>query len=364
MLNIGVITWHSIPNHGAMLQIYALQKVFENLGMKPYLIMHEIKTVDPQPHFSTNLLKRIMWHLKPDNIRNKINFKGVPKFHSTKCRILNEFQSSSFLCTDEYKNMDAFCIGSDEVFRLSKGFTPEFFGENLTAPVFSYAGSFGQTKYTDIESRGLRKQLTDDFSRFLVISVRDENSKEIIFELSGVCPQIHIDPVLLYGFKSEIGSDNGEKKLLIYSYDQNMNTGKEIKAIKRFAKENNLQPISAGFYHYWCAKSLNIDPISMLHEFSSSQYVVTDTFHGIILSIITHRQFAVIIRHSFNYNKIYSLLKQLHLESRIANSEEDICSVLNTPIQYDDVENILGVLREEAIEYLSECIMKVKNGDR
>ena len=61
-----------------------------------------------------------------------------------------------------------------------------------------------------------------------------------------------------------------------------------------------------------------MDPFTIIAYFQHADCVVTDTFHGTILSVITHRQFVSVVRESGygNSQKLTDLLERLELLDR------------------------------------------------
>lgn len=363
MKKIGIITYHSIPNHGGMLQMYGLCEIMKELGESPIIILHEKRSWNNSNVPQTGILEKIKRYTKIDNWRLKINSLKQKGFDMKKMEEILKFQENHFETSEDIDACEKLCIGSDEVFSIKTGFTPEFFGENIDKPFFSYAGSFGQTDIALIEKYGLTNRLKEDFLQFERISVRDENSANTIKELIGVDVPIHIDPVLLYGYKEIVDSTshNIEDTLILYSYNASMCRGKDISSIKKVAKKRKVGILSAGFYHYWCNQSINYSPLEMIEKFCKSKYVITDTFHGAVISIITHTQFVVLVREDFNSNKICGLLDLLELRDRLANNVDDIDKIIDKPIDFEKVEKKLDEYRDEARKYLSYCLSEVQN---
>ena len=85
--------------------------------------------------------------------------------------------------------------------------------------------------------------------------------------------------------------------------------------------------------------------------------VITDTFHGSIFSVITHRSFTTLIRKSVgngygNEEKLSDLLKRLGLTERMTTKVEDAESINEKAIDYAKVDELLKAHREVAKEYL------------
>ena len=102
--------------------------------------------------------------------------------------------------------------------------------------------------------------------------------------------------MILYGYQKEqdyFVPKNAGKYIVIYSYDKNLNYKEDIKAIKTFAKKNGLKIYSCGYHHKWCDKNINCDPYKLLGYFKNSAFIITNTFHGAVISLITNSQMIV-----------------------------------------------------------------------
>ena len=90
----------------------------------------------------------------------------------------------------------------------------------------------------------------------------------------------------------------------------------------------------------------------------NSNAVVTDTFHGTILSVITHRKFVSLVRKSGygNSQKLIDLLMRLKLKDRVANNINDIETILSYDIDYSCTDKIIKEERNNTYEYLKNAI--------
>jgi exopolysaccharide biosynthesis predicted pyruvyltransferase EpsI len=113
-----------------------------------------------------------------------------------------------------------------------------------------------------------------------------------------------------------------------------MNDETEVKAIKKYAKENNLITVSPGTYHKWCDKNISCDLLGWVKIIKNAECVVTDTFHGTITASITNVPMAVLIRNSLNSNKMTDLLGKLGIENRRVDevSEKELNKVFKTKL--------------------------------
>ena len=95
--------------------------------------------------------------------------------------------------------------------------------------------------------------------------------------------------------------------------------------------------------------------------FRNAEEIITDTFHGSIFSVITHRPFTTLIRKSVgnsygNEEKLSDLLNRLVLTERMTTKVEDTERINQQPIDYKKVDDVLQKQREIAKKYLQNNI--------
>lgn len=99
----------------------------------------------------------------------------------------------------------------------------------------------------------------------------------------------------------------------------------------------------------------------MLAYFKNAEEVITDTFHGSIFSIITHRPFTTLVRKSVgnsygNEEKLVDLLNRLGLSLRMTAQIAETENINAQLMDYDKVEKVLSIERQNARQYLYENI--------
>ena len=143
--------------------------------------------------------------------------------------------------------------------------------------------------------------------------------------------------------------------MLIYTYPNRINDVNEIKAIKSFAKKHGKKLISIGFYFPWCDETVIPDPFEVLGYIKGADYIITDTFHGSVMSLKFNRRFAALVRPS-NMQKMTSLLSQFSLQGRIVDDIHTLDATLLSNIDYDYVNLKLQEERDKSLEYLQQNI--------
>lgn len=326
-----------VLNYGSFLQAYALkQLLLQNGADEVYFIDIEKGRELPGFEYSKNqskwhklkrLLQIIFTGLLFQKIRDREFTKKLKKSIEDCFPILELDKAAP-------KEFDLVVIGSDEVFNCCQpapwGYTLQLYGRVLNAKkVISYAGSFGHTRYEQLVQLGIDKEIGETMKTMAAISVRDQNSYDIVEKLTGIKAEMHLDPVLIYGYEKEIAERKVSypgKYMVIYSYQGRINDKMEIKEITSFAKEHKLKLISIFCRYDWCDEAIIPEtPFDVLGWFKGAEYVVTDTFHGTIFSIITGKRFVTLVRKTgriTNGEKISSLLRQLRLEERCVGEDK------------------------------------------
>ena len=367
---------HRVYNYGSFLQAYALKKIIESLG-------HEVVFVDYKVDRPLIRSKRELINYYK-GVLNKYIFKAIDNNAiAIKTKILPPdlryaakshyaYQTSywKFLGLDDERhyqtNVDLLVIGSDEVFNclqrnVNVGYSRELFGANSQAKkIITYAASFGNTTEQGLRDAGIWELVKKDFSRFSAISVRDNNSLDISHKLTGRDDIIeNFDPVLIHDFSElQIEEFDLTDYIIVYAYRGRL-TDEEINVIKQFADMKRKKIVCIGGYHSFCDIYIQDSPLEIFKYFKNADYVITDTFHGTIFSVINHANVGVFVRDGHgktygNSEKLVDLLRKLGLENRVIKSLDSMGKVLEKKIDYEKVDSIIKSERVKTIEYLNK----------
>ncbi len=359
-MKIGILTYYNVHNHGALLQANALKLVLQQLG-------HEVVFLSFQRNYDNIPIDQAKkYKLGLSSIPFFIRYahqKGISNilYNLAKRITLDKFRKDHIPLGGGYSDFDGdiVVIGSDEVFSQEVGVNPFLYGHELAVKkIISYAGSFGPTTIEDIEQLGTADLVRSGLCKMFSVGVRDENSRTIVDTLGIPNASIVIDPVLLYGYAAEIQKSipKQRKYLLLYTYDRNTNLPCEVEEIRRFARNHGLKILSVGYHHRWCDKSINVSPEQLLAYVKNAEFVITDTFHGAVLSILCNTQFSAKVRN--NSNKLQFLLQEYGLQGRLVQDFSMLESVANKPIDYCSVNQILVQRRAESRRFLIDSINK------
>lgn len=360
-MKIGILSMQEVANYGSYLQAYALKRILEGLGADEVFFINITKgrQIKELGGGRLNKLLRLFKILIQGRVFKRI--KDARFFHRLDKSFEDKLEMIGTTTTD-IKSLDLIVIGSDEVFNCCQvsgwGFTTQLFGDIPCANrIISYAGSFGNTTYEKLEKYNLTGEIRNSLSNLSEISVRDENSSAIIKKL-GFNPILHVDPVLAWKWDAELANISliNREYILLYSYPGRFKDKNEIDEIIRFSKDTNLPIVPILSEYEWCEDTVFPEPpMDVLKYFKSAKYVITDTFHGSILSVVCKKQFCVYVRES-NKQKMTSLMHRLMLSERIYENKGDLSSKLRQEIDYDSVEQILDLERNRTKDYLLKYI--------
>lgn len=366
-VNVGILSMQRIQNYGSFLQAYGLKHILEDLGCEVQFVdYHPGPTLVPADS-RTGLMRRIFKAaevLKQNGpLREKIRFIKYKKNYAS-----NYYPYLGITSEKNYSpELDLLIVGSDEVFNCVQnntnvGFSPELFGQGHNAKkLISYAASFGNTTLEKLEQFGVKEKVAFWLQSFDDISVRDRNSREIVEKLTGIKPTVNLDPVLMYDFIGKckkIPANIPDKNyMLLYGYSGRF-TKRECTAIREFADSNKLKIFCIGGVQDCCDKFIDADPFSVVAYFRHADYIVTDTFHGTILSVIAHRQFVTVVReHGYgNQQKLTDLLERLKLSDRRLNDFSELDQTIFKKIDYESVDRVLEKNRERTKAYLERWV--------
>lgn len=363
---IGILSMQRVVNYGSFYQAYALKQIIkQNIECDVYFI-----DIEPGKNIGELYVEknRLYYFMRIFDLLFSFSFIKNIKVTLFNRKLKNQFRDIFYPALKLDKKYDGIfdtvVIGSDEVFNFNQkttwGYSKMLFGNGLNAKrIISYAASYGYATIQDVHKYGLVGEMTTNLSNFESISVRDKNSQSIVNELLGIEPLLHLDPVLIYGYKQEISQCDKPAMtdyIVIYTYQGRITDDSERDAIVSFAKVHNKRIVSIFCTYDWCDKVVMPEDVFCVFAwFKYADFVITDTFHGTIFSIITQQKFATIVR-STNRQKLTSLLDTLKLSSREYNADSAFEELYQAEIDYTSTNQVLEIQRAESISYLSTYV--------
>lgn len=372
MKKVGIMSMQRIANYGSFLQAYALKKLIEENGNKVEFVDYHIgnpvitDNVNDNNKFIRKIKKGIETFKYKAPLLHKILFiRYKQKFIKEYLPLLGIKKQMNY-----NPELDCLVIGSDEVFNCIQkntnvGYSLELFGkDNKAKRVISYAASFGNTTINKLREYNKDFEVGTLLKKMDSISVRDENSGQIVKILTDREPIYNLDPVLIYDYINCCDKipkiDLKEKYIILYAYSGRI-AEKEAKWIKKYAENKGYKIYAIGGIQNYADKFISCSPFEVLAYFKNAEEIITDTFHGTIFSIITGKKFVTLIRKSVgdsygNEEKLSDLLKRLSLSNRMTFDISNVEEINRRDIDYGSVFDILTKYRKFAKEYLKNNI--------
>lgn len=362
---VGIMSMQRIRNYGSFLQAYGLRRILESIGCDVRFVDYRPGRCLVGPERPSRLPRpaaKLAEVLEgPGPLTAKLAYANYKRHYDARTWPLLGLPAEPDYSTG---NLDMLVIGSDEVFNCvqanpSVGFSPDLFGAYSKAGMtITYAASCGNTTVAKLREHGVADEIAGWLGKLDTVSVRDENTAAVVRELTGADPVRNLDPVLAWDFfgEEDVPESPVEGRYMIaYAYSGRL-TKDECAALRSYADARGLKVINVGGVQGCCDEFLDLEPLEVLAAFRGAECVLTDTFHGTILSTIAKRPFATIVRTSGygNAEKLTDLLARLGLESRAASSTGDFARLLSSAPDWASVRERIGEGRAAARAYLQK----------
>lgn len=358
-MRIGILTFEFNYNYGGLLQAYALSRTLENIEKG-----NEIQVV-------RRGWREYIGASKP--IRNLSDVPGYLMGKLITLKAFNSFRKKYMHFTETIKDdqhlkevasqFDCVVVGSDQIWN-DEIFEPMgcyYFAEAFPANVrkIAYAVSFGKDQF--VVPSELKPTLLSLLGQFSALSVREKSGKDILQGL-GFDSTFVLDPTLLLNADAYPCAKRKHKDRYLCRYFLDETPAKRAFST-HIAEQNRLQEVN---------NYLNLDfKIPVLRKIVNNRYipvpewlsnikhadlVITDSFHGMVFSIIFQKQFLVFKNQKRGNARFESLLSELGLLNRLVD-ENDTTSVRNLKaIDYAGVSEKLELLKASSLRFLSDSL--------
>ena len=333
-----------------MLQTYATYAILEKLG-------HSVEIIDYRIPDYTNIITKIVSFAR--RLRsNRFMDKYCPN-RSCHYKTLDELRSNP-------PQSEYYIVGSDQVWNIdiTKQTYLGFFLDFGTDKVYRYAfaSSFG---CNSISITGNQKaEIARCLKRFNGIALRERSGINICKNEFGIEPnsEIVLDPTMLLDeeYNTIIGDIKEKNQVLVYklsftpAFDRVAQYIGQMLDLK-LAMVGRLRPHKGYKYIY------PTDPANWLKDIKSSKLILTDSFHGVVFSILINKRFVAFCGNPQRVDRLHNLLGLFGLEDRLCNNLDDLDSILaiaQKDIDYSYVNSTLKKLRQQSLDILKMFIGK------
>lgn len=313
MNEVGLLTLDSHTyNYGGALQQYALFSTICKLGFNCEVIDYKLKSEDTMFSY-----KRSLKYITLDKIVKKIrkryegkNDEKIVRQIQARQRMFELFRKENVILSAEcdraelyeiHKKYNTLVCGSDQIWNPAMT-RPSFFLDFVDdkRKKVIYAASIGRDNLSKVESKVYRRYLNEIGH----ISVREERAKNILDKI-GVSEDIAIvlDPTLLVDrniWEKIAGETPLYRGQYVFCYYLDINENKRSAALS-FADKYHLDIVSIPYLQEkynaldMCFSNFTepVGPSQFLNLILNAAYVLTDSFHASVFSILFNKQFRV-----------------------------------------------------------------------
>ena len=343
-MKIGLLTYHHSNNYGAVLQTYATCRILKELG-------HEVEIINIR-QLEKKKLRHIVFFKKDKDFANFMN-----KFYPPQTSLIESYEQLKKIKF----SYDCLLVGSDQVWNPSISLDKCMayyldFGNSKMRRV-SYASSLGVSEWPNA-FEFMKPSVAKALSNFNSIAVREVTGQHLLKREFGIDSNVVLDPTMLHSSYPEIISDIPETdNMVCYLLNR---TKEQLSSVRYLSKElkltaqiiTSVYPIPGMRYTY--PPSIE----NWIKYIGGAKVVITDSFHGLVFSLLYQRNFVVIAVNNGKNSRLLDLLKMVGLENRYFLSLDEIknSTVLNETIDYSKVNQIIQEKRTDSLSYLKNAL--------
>lgn len=385
-MKIGLVLAYKGVNYGMLLQAYATQRVIEKLGYDTEVLDYtrtSLKHVRFTPwllfYFLDELKRRKKHKERRELFHDEIHVNNVIERKKVSSEFVDKCITNQIKCVgiDELeakgRNLNGVVVGSDQIWPPDAAFgnftTMRFVPDDINK--ISYATSLGVSSYP----YWCKSSAANFLKRINHVSVREEQGKNIINEISDVSVEVVADPTYLMTKEEwlELIPFNkvidGEYALCYFLGD----TKEHKELAKAYAKKHNIRLVSILSTESYSDIDLTFadeiitgrGPADFINLIRNAKVVLTDSFHGLAFSVINNVPFYVFYRTKVGSkgsrnSRIDNILKMWGLEDRLVHNDASVCDFDNNSINYELVNERIAEIRAQSMKYLIDALNDCK----
>ena len=306
---IGIVTLFGYNNYGNRLQMYAVQKVYKTMGLDSELIRYQQHITKDSFLIRLKIFVKYVLCLKSNlatvflKKRRVSYFKKHAKIHYTESK---NYLDPLAIDSTFHKKYSFLSVGSDQIWGWFSHPIANFIFLKF-APIekrVAFSPSFGSSV---IEEK-YRKIFTKGLEGFYNISVRESTGAQIVKKFTNKDATVICDPTMCLTkpewltFASVHKKKPSEKYILTYFLGDK--SQKVLNIISQLSKEYEIVELNS----LESPKLYAVTPSEWVDYINSAHLFLTDSFHGVVFSIVLQTPFAV-----------YSRVGGKSMETRISN---------------------------------------------
>lgn len=365
MKKVGILTFLDALNYGAVLQAYALQTYLLSQGNL------DVEILDYKPDYRKSFAPQRFSSRNPAKLlySRLLNLYYSRSFRKRDSRFIDFAQNCQHLSEKKYNTIDDFeescseydvlITGSDQVFNPKRDSQIYYLGFNAKNCLrVAYAPSIGLSSL----SEETENKIAPWVRQFDAVSCREEDGAKILSNIRGSLVKVVCDPVCLLTKEQWIEmAIHPKNRNYIFVYD--LNGGEQLFGLARKLSDQTGLPIvysSLKAIHPYvrnCETHHDLGPKEWLGYIANASYVVTDSFHGTMLSLILQTPVINKIAVKSTSSRITSIMTRLGVQSQLIENIKDFNI---TAIRFSAYQHKLDAFITESKKYLISAIQTEK----
>lgn len=372
-MKIGIISVNNAHNFGTVMQALGLKSYLETLGHDVSIINYRNKDIEksyrPGRILPGNTAKS----------RRKYRKKWFKEAFKMPYMPLRRHRFEKFF--DEYFNLtqpcdsikalrnakfdfDVIFAGSDQIWNstITKGLDPAFFGDFVgkNTIIASYGASIGNPEVPEREL----PVFSENFKRMDYISVREEKAKEFFAPLTDKPISVVCDPTFLpdkayfKSFASEKSPYGNQKYIYVHVHHYSAKAPELVKAAQEISKKTGLpvvHNIQTAKFENQLGRTVGAGPIETLNAIAHAEYVVTQSFHLSVFSLLFEKNF-ITLKRDRNNDRLENLFGKLGLLDHFISPEDPIPDFKDIKVDFKEVHRKMEAMRPESAAFIDSVL--------
>lgn len=361
-MRVGILTFHFALNYGAVIQAWALQSYLKSLG-------HDVWIINYDPR-----VRRYPWWVHAWR-KGWVNLLMEWRFRKFRQRHLKETHPVKSPSGISDLVLDAYVVGSDQVWNLdffkddTGHFNRTYFLPNVRigAKRIAYACSIGEGGWDD--RKGELSRLLENFDE---ISVREDFAKAVVETCVNRSVSVVPDPTLLitgHEFVQAFAKSTcvtRRTRIFVYGLNAADRCIKILREVLRRHPDAEVRMVKLGepllFAEAMSIRIVHPNPKEWVSEIANADIVITDSFHGVAVSINLGRNFFTLLKSEEPNcgDRIRTLLRALSLEDRIVDMTLDYIRLPSEKIDHEALAVKLVAYRERGLRFWKDALGGVR----
>lgn len=381
-MKVSIITFFDNGNYGSELQSLALFRYITNKGDEVTLChikaqnklirIIEVLCDKLVLSFQTAFNKEMKQYMNDRMINSSKQRSISPQLKDYIHSFVSKHIASKRICRwcIPNKHFDVYICGSDQIWSALKLPISSSLFLSKVSPQrkIAYAPSIGLDSLPCYYIKRVSKYISD----FKYLSIRENSAKQALKEHMNLDALQVLDPTMLVGadFWNQLLTEEGKKvldKKYVFCYFLGEMSESIISSINALSDgmEVIVLPYEDDSQKVLNGKFLLSDPLDFVNLIKHAAFVLTDSFHGSLFSILYKRQFVVTKRSHIGRvaqtTRITSLLSLFGLERQYCEKSYEILDALRTPIDYTLAADILLKEQIKSKSFLDNALNEIKS---